>query len=212
MTPIVAYLEQGTLPTNKNEAKKMRRKATRYLIIDGVMYPQGYSVPLLRCVHQDQAQRLMEDVYEGFCVKSFSAVSHPQLTGQVEVVNKTLKDTLKKRLEEAKGNWPEHLREVLWSYRATERTGTGDTPFSLAYGYDAMIPIELDPPFHRRTTYNQVSNHQLMGESLDLLESCREASKIRLAAYQQKVARYFNSKVKERPNSRSIGAKLGRFV
>ena len=57
-------------------------------------------------------------------------------------MNKTLKDTLKKRLEEAKGAWAEELHEVLWSYRTTARTATGHTPFSLAYGYEAMLPVD----------------------------------------------------------------------
>ncbi|XP_062080450.1 uncharacterized protein LOC133785215 [Humulus lupulus] len=81
--------------------------------------------------------------------KSFSAVAHPQATRQVEVVNKTLKDILKKWLEQAKGNWSDIFPTVLWSYRTTTRTSIGHTPFSLAYGYEAMIPVELTPPPHR---------------------------------------------------------------
>ena len=61
-----------------------------------------------------------------------------------------------------------------------------------------MLPIEVTPPSHRRTTYDQDGNHQLLAESLDLIEEIREKSNIRLAAHQQKVARYFNSRVKER--------------
>ena len=35
-------------------------------------------------------------------------------------------------------------------------------------------------------------------ESLDLIDEKREQAQLRVAAYQQKVARYFNSKVRER--------------
>ena len=105
---------------------------------------------------------------------------------------------LKKRLEEAKGAWPEQLPEVLWSYKTSHRTATGHTPFSLAYGYEAMLPVELDPPSHRRLTYDLEQNILLMMESLDSIDEMREKSQLRVAAYQQKVARYFNSKVKER--------------
>ena len=37
-----------------------------------------------------------------------------------------------------------------------------------------------------------------MTESLDSIDEIREKAQLRVAAYQQKVARYFNSKVKER--------------
>ena len=71
------------------------------------------------------------------------SVAHPQANGQVEAVNKTLKSTLKKRLEQAKGAWPEELPKAFWSYRTTARTTTGHSPFSMAYGFEAMIPVEV---------------------------------------------------------------------
>ncbi|XP_060972549.1 uncharacterized protein LOC133038419 [Cannabis sativa] len=80
------------------------------------------------------------------------------------------KDTLKKRLKDAKGNLLEELPEVLWSYRTTEKTATGQTPFAMAYGYEAMLPVELEPPSHWRLTYNKDTNHVLLAESLDEIE------------------------------------------
>ena len=59
-------------------------------------------------------------------------MANPQSNGQVEAVNKALKGSIKKRLEEAKGRWPEELRQVLWAYRTTAQTSIGHTPFSLA--------------------------------------------------------------------------------
>lgn len=41
--------------------------------------------------------------------KSFSMVCHPQSNGQTKAVNKILKETIKKKLEDAKGNWVEEL-------------------------------------------------------------------------------------------------------
>ncbi|KAM6543105.1 hypothetical protein CsatB_007552 [Cannabis sativa] len=93
-------------------------------------------------------------------------------------------------------NWPEELPEVLWSYRTTEKAATGQTPFAIPYGYEAMFPVELEPPSHKRLTYNQEVNHALLVESLDEVEEKRIAANLKLIAHQQKVARYFNKQVR----------------
>ena len=50
---------------------------------------------------------------------------------------------IKARLDDAKGAWPEELSNVLWAYRTTTRTPTGETPFKLTYGIEAVIPVEI---------------------------------------------------------------------
>ncbi|XP_020989763.1 uncharacterized protein LOC107471113 [Arachis duranensis] len=50
---------------------------------------------------------------------------------------------LKKRLDKKKGAWADELASVLLSYRTTEQLSTGETPFRLTYGVDAMIPVEV---------------------------------------------------------------------
>ncbi|CAL9001825.1 unnamed protein product [Prunus brigantina] len=50
---------------------------------------------------------------------------------------------MKKRLEGAEGKWVDELLGVLWAYRTTKRRSTGETPFSLAYGTEAIIPPHI---------------------------------------------------------------------
>jgi len=50
---------------------------------------------------------------------------------------------LRKKLDNAKGQWPEELAEMLWAYRCTLQSATNESPFSLVYGVDAMIPVEI---------------------------------------------------------------------
>ncbi|RVW91364.1 hypothetical protein CK203_035458 [Vitis vinifera] len=66
-----------------------------------------------------------------------------------EATNKTLVTALKKRLEQAKGKWVEELPGILWAYRTTPGQPTGNTPFALAYGMDAVIPTEIGLPIIR---------------------------------------------------------------
>ena len=87
--------------------------------------------------------------------KSFSLVDHPQTNGQVETVNKIIKFNLKTKLEEHKGLWVEELPKVLWAYRTTSQISTGENPFSMAYGVEAIIPMEVEVPFLKREAYNQ---------------------------------------------------------
>ena len=86
--------------------------------------------------------------------KSFFLTNHPQTNGQVEAVNKIVKHNLKTKLEKHKGVWANKLPKVLWAYKMTSRTSTGETSFSLAYRVEAMIHVEVDIPSLRCETYN----------------------------------------------------------
>nr|XP_033517665.1 uncharacterized protein LOC117281913 [Nicotiana tomentosiformis] len=92
-----------------------------------------------------------------------------------------------KRLEESKGNWPEVLPGVLWAYRTRTKTGTGETPFSLVYGSEALIPVEIGEPSTRFTQATEESNDEELRANLDLLEQRREAALIRMAAQKQTI-------------------------
>ncbi|KAL5577794.1 hypothetical protein UlMin_019493 [Ulmus minor] len=130
--------------------------------------------------------------------KVFSSPAHPKSNSQVEAVNKTIKQTLKKKLEKSKGAWVDELPLVLWAYRTSFRAATGETPFSLAYGVEAVIPIEISLPTFRVDNFDEESNVVLLALATDLLEEKREISQVRAAALQQTIARYYNSKVKLR--------------
>ncbi|XP_074298921.1 uncharacterized protein LOC141629899 [Silene latifolia] len=63
--------------------------------------------------------------------------------GQAESSNKIVMNNLKRRLEDIGGNWADELPFVLWSNRTTPKVATGQTPFSLVYGAEAVIPSEV---------------------------------------------------------------------
>ncbi|KAM1128178.1 hypothetical protein ACFX2B_037653 [Malus domestica] len=45
ITPIYKFLAHGTLPNDKVQAKQIRYKATRYLIINDQLYKWGFNLP-----------------------------------------------------------------------------------------------------------------------------------------------------------------------
>ncbi|XP_052192778.1 uncharacterized protein LOC127801573 [Diospyros lotus] len=73
----------------------------------------------------------------------FTSVAHPQANGQVELTNRTILQGLRARVEKADGQWVDELPSILWSYRTTPRTATGECPFTLCYGSEALIPVEI---------------------------------------------------------------------
>ncbi|KAM6580432.1 hypothetical protein CsatA_004206 [Cannabis sativa] len=162
---------------------------------------QWFGIPIK--IVSNNGTKFDGELFTEFCernkiIKSFSSVSRPQAKGQVEVVYKTLKDTIKKRLDVAKGRWADELPQVLWAHRTTEKIATGHTPFSLAFGSEAMLPVEVNIATDRRDFYNQEENQEILKFSLDLLEEECPESQITNAAYQHRVTRYFNKKVKKR--------------
>ena len=67
MTPIISYLKDGTLPEGKDEARKLRVKSVRYILMDEVLYKRGFSQPYLRCLAPDEANYVLREVHEEAC-------------------------------------------------------------------------------------------------------------------------------------------------
>ena len=67
MTPIVVYLKDGRLLEDKDEARRLKIRATKYVLIDEVLYKQGFSQPYLRCLAPDKSNYLLREVHEGAC-------------------------------------------------------------------------------------------------------------------------------------------------
>ncbi|KAK0600831.1 hypothetical protein LWI29_018793 [Acer saccharum] len=144
-----------------------------------------FGVP--REIVTDNGSQFISFNFKNFCDKygiklSFSTPRYPQANGQAELTNKIIVNTLKKRLE------AEKLPEILWSYRTTPRRLTGETPFSLVYGSEAVIPIETRLASARSENPNEEQNSLELSFELDHLDERRDRAAIRIQSYQQQVA------------------------
>ncbi|KAL4580201.1 hypothetical protein LXL04_016385 [Taraxacum kok-saghyz] len=151
----------------------------------------------------DNGKQFASNPFTGWCKKmniqqKFSSVAHPQANGQVEVTNRTIVKGIKTRLGRAKGSWVDELQSVLWSYRTTVRTATQETPFSLVYGSEAIIPVELTIRTIKTKNQTPETNATDLRYNLDTLEERRNNSALRQAIYKTMTERYYNSRVRNR--------------
>ena len=108
---------------------------------------------------------------------------------------------IKTRLEGANGIWPDELPSVLWAYRTTTRTPTGETLFRLAYGTDVVILAKVGLTSYRVENYSEdkkEDNEEALRLQLDLVGEVRVTAEQRLARYQNLMAKYYNSNVRHR--------------
>uniref|UniRef100_A0A2N9IUA0 Uncharacterized protein n=1 Tax=Fagus sylvatica TaxID=28930 RepID=A0A2N9IUA0_FAGSY len=110
----------------------------------------------------------------------YSSPGHPQANGQVE------------------------------AYRTTVRIPTGETPFRMTFGNEAVVPVEIGLTTLRTSVYDEQQNEEQLRLNLDLIDEVRETAEARMKRYQEKMARHYNSKVK--PRQLSIGDLVLRKV
>ena len=87
-------------------------------------------------------------------------------------------------LDDAKEKWVEELPHVLWTYRTTPRRSTEETPFSMTYGAEIVIPLKTRFPTLRTSSFMPSSNDGLLEKSLDLIKEQRENGPIGLLSTQ----------------------------
>nr|GEY76220.1 reverse transcriptase domain-containing protein [Tanacetum cinerariifolium] len=90
----------------------------------------------------------------------------------------------------------DELQQVLWAHRTTPKYINRETPFSLVYGSEAVVSIEISVEIQRIKEFKARKNGKKSKEDLDILEEKREIVSIREAYYKQKLERYYNKCVR----------------
>nr|AAV59295.1 putative polyprotein [Oryza sativa Japonica Group] len=144
---------------------------------------------------------LFGDYCEDMGIKlCFASPAHPRSNGQVERANAEILRGLKTKtfniLKKHDDSWIEELPAVLWANRTTPSRATGETPFFLVYGAEAVLPSELTLRSSRATMYCEADQDQLHRDDLDYLEERRRRAALRAARYQQSLRRYHQRHVR----------------
>ncbi|XP_058185742.1 uncharacterized protein LOC131302967 [Rhododendron vialii] len=80
----------------------------------------------------------------------------------------------------------------------TPRTATGETPYSFAFGAEAVVPIEIELFNYRTASTDHQENQEDLRAELDLLEETRETAMAKVAMYQQRMVKYHDAQVRPR--------------
>ncbi|XP_075658901.1 uncharacterized protein LOC142628745 [Castanea sativa] len=226
MDPIVLYLKENILPDEKSEADKdlsprqqgigdgcwsaqitsLNGLNPSHYQISGIWMQEDlfgkilspglkFLIPLSQIIVFNLIVMPLEDIAAIWVLQT----AYPQGNGQADAVNKVRVNGLKKRFDKSKGRWVEELPHVLWTYRTTPRRSIGETHFSITYGAEEVIPLEIGFPTLRTSSFSPNKNDGLLERSLDLIEERRESAMVQLAYYQHKLKQGYDSNVKLRP-------------
>lgn len=99
---------------------------------------------------------------------------------------------IKKCLVKAKGKWVEEILSVVWSYTTTPWANTKETPFSLVFEIDVVLPPELLTGSIRTIGFSQEASDNDLHHNLDLLDEKREKAQLNQVAYMCHVEKYYN--------------------
>jgi hypothetical protein len=95
-------------------------------------------------------------------------------------------------------NWHKELRSVLWSLRTNINRATKDTPFSLVYEAEAVLPPEIYLKSARVAHFNLEDQVEARELDVNLLEERRNTALSNVRKYQAALKRHYNKSVVQR--------------
>ncbi|XP_052312432.1 uncharacterized protein LOC112328962 [Populus trichocarpa] len=153
----------------------------------------------------DNAQNFNGKMIAELCTKwkikhSNSSPYRPKMNGAVEAANKNIKKIIQKMVVTYR-DWHEMLSFALHAYRTTVRTSTGTTPYSLVYGMEAVMPLEVEIPSLRVLMDSELEEAEwakVRYEQLNLISEKRIAAICHHQLYQKRMAKAYDKKVRPR--------------
>ena len=113
----------------------------------------------------------------------------------MKVTNRTILRNLKARLEKSKSEWVEDLLSILLAYHTTSKIPTRKMPYSVVYGAESVILVEIGMPSFRTSNFDKVTNEAKLRFNIDLLAKKRERAKVRQAADKHQITKYYNQRI-----------------
>ncbi|GJY07775.1 reverse transcriptase domain-containing protein [Tanacetum coccineum] len=153
MTPIYEYLTEEILLEEKRKARAIRRKACRYVVTNGILYKRSFLRPWLRCVEPLQANYVLREIHEGSCRMH---------AGPRSMVAKALRSGY--YLLTMHANARKLIRECssCQAHRTMIKSSHEETPFSLTYGTEAVISVEIGMTTLRTAEVDMIKNDEAL--------------------------------------------------
>jgi hypothetical protein len=171
--------------------------------ISDILHRFGFPNTIITDLGSNFTANQFWEFFENSCIEvKYVSVAHPRANGQVERANGLIIDGLKKRLydENSKkaGRWIQELPHVVWGLRTQPSKATGQTPFFLVYGSEAILPADIMWKSPRVEMYDEGEADEARQLELDSVEEARCAALVQSARYLQGIRRYHDRNVKER--------------
>jgi hypothetical protein len=100
---------------------------------------------------------------------------------------------------EVKGkNWHKELPSVLWALWTNINRATRDTPFSLVYGAEAVLPPEIYLKSAKVAHFNREDQDEVIELDTNLLEERHNTTLSNVRKYQTALKRYYNKSMVQR--------------
>ncbi|RVW70224.1 hypothetical protein CK203_051479 [Vitis vinifera] len=190
---------QELYPKILNERTKSGCKLPVSPLIGGHLYKRSFTGPYLRCLGHSEGPHCIQEFLFGIEYPEF--ILHATLSSK-QWPGGSHKQNSSQCLEEKAGASQREVgggttrRPVGLS--TTPGRPTGNTPFALTYGMDAVIPTEIGLPTIRTDAAKQKDADTELGRNLDWADEVRESASIRMADYQQRASAHYNRKVRPR--------------
>nr|GEU55054.1 hypothetical protein [Tanacetum cinerariifolium] len=176
MTPIYEYLVEEILLEEKRKARAIRRKAGRYVVANGILYKSMHAGPRFVVVKALRSGYYWPTIHADArkLIRECNSCQGIDIAGPLpegpERANRSLREGIKARSDERSKNLLEEILHVLWAHCTMIKSSNEETPFSLTYGTEAMIPVEIGMPTLRTAEVDMVKNYEALEINLDLLE------------------------------------------
>jgi hypothetical protein len=123
----------------------MKATTVAKILVDEIISRHSAPKKLLSDQGRDFLANIVKELCNYFKTKKIQTTPyHPQTNGLTERFNGTLCKMLATYTNNNQTNWDLFLPIVLFAYRTSVQTTTGESPFRLLYGRDPNLPLDLD--------------------------------------------------------------------